>query len=341
LGVEPNPCSGQPFNSVYCNFSLVQSLKGHSSVSALAISSDGKTLISGGNDKALKVWDLSTGKLKQTLQSPSGKISAVAISPDGKTVVSGSGDRMVRIWDLAMGKQKAMLKGHSDTVTAVAIRPDGKTLVSASWDGVFMIWDLATGTLQATYDFLPESEIVLGPLTIEGGTNGRFLLALSANGNTALLRDGDKAITRNLITGQLQAETGETEFQFLPSNILSGNLSPDGKIAVIQYKTYKHGGRIKVWDTATGKPISDHSFNYFTNDGLSAMPIVLDEQRIFGLNFDRRTLLVWNLKTQKMDAAVEIGSVGSLVLSPDSKTLASTVSIGSNKDTQINVWRNP
>jgi WD40 repeat protein len=335
LGISSNPCSGQLSDSEYCSLSLIYALKEHPSASVVAFSSDSKTLVSGGDDKALKVWDLNTGKLKQTIQSPSGKMLSVAISPDGKTIVSGGGDSMVRLWDLTTGKQKAMLKGHMGDVVAVAIRPDGKTLVSVSWNAVIKIWDIATGRLQATYTPFREFPITLGPLTIGyGGSNGR-LLALSANGNIVLLREEDRATTWNLMTGQLQ-----TKFKVGFGNISSGNLSPDGKIAVIQYKTYKHDGNVEVWDVVTGQLITHHNFTYFTKDGISAMPIVLDNQRIFGLDFNHRTLLIWNLITQKTDAAVEIGSARSLVLSPDSEILAATVSDGNSKNTQIKVWRN-
>jgi WD40 repeat protein len=339
LGIGPNPCSGKVSDSVYCNFSLTHVIKGHPSASVVAISIDSKTLVSGGEDKALKIWDLTTGKLRKTIQSPSGKILALAISADGKTIVSGGSDSMVRIWDLATGKQKAMLKGHVGDIVAVAIRPDSKTLVSVSGDDVFKVWDIATENLQATYTPFRESQISLGPLIIEYGGLNHTLLALSANGNTALLREGNKALTWNLMTGRLQAEF-KPKFQFFASSIISGTISPDGSIAVIQHNTHKHGGKIEIWDAVTGKFITHHHFTYFTNDGISVMPMVLDRQRIFGLNFDQKSLLVWNLTTQKLDAGLKIGSIESLVLSPDSKILVGTVRSQNSKNTQIKVWRN-
>jgi WD40 repeat protein len=65
-------------------------LKGHSRVTAVAISPDGKTAVSGSWDKTLKLWDLSSGKALHTLEGHSRLGQAVAISPDGKTAVSGS-----------------------------------------------------------------------------------------------------------------------------------------------------------------------------------------------------------------------------------------------------------
>ncbi|NJK66755.1 MAG: hypothetical protein HC789_03425 [Microcoleus sp. CSU_2_2] len=93
-------CSHDAVKSPYCNFSLLRTLEGHPTVSAIVISADAQTLVSGGQDRTIKVWKLQTGELKKILHSDSGAINALAIAPDGKTVVSGSGDRIVRIWDL-------------------------------------------------------------------------------------------------------------------------------------------------------------------------------------------------------------------------------------------------
>ncbi len=90
-------CSHNPIQSPYCNFSVVRTLEGHPKTSAIAISGDGKTLVSGGQDKTIKVWELQTGELKKTLQSDSGAINALAIALDGKTIVSGSGSVVVAI----------------------------------------------------------------------------------------------------------------------------------------------------------------------------------------------------------------------------------------------------
>jgi WD40 repeat protein len=109
-------CSQNPKESPYCNFSVIRTLEGHPTTSAIVMSADGKTLVSGGEDKTIKVWELQTGELKKILQSDSGAINALAIAPDGKTVVSGSGDRIVRIWDITSDRPPQILKGHSGKV---------------------------------------------------------------------------------------------------------------------------------------------------------------------------------------------------------------------------------
>jgi WD40 repeat protein len=57
-------------------------------VNCVAISPDGKTLVSGSGGGTIKVWNLHTGELRHTLSGHSSWVECVAISADGKTLVS-------------------------------------------------------------------------------------------------------------------------------------------------------------------------------------------------------------------------------------------------------------
>ncbi|MGI2909791.1 WD40 repeat domain-containing protein, partial [Hassallia sp. VBCCA 56010] len=74
------------------------------SVRSVAFSPDGKTLASGSDDNTIKLWDVATGKLSQTLTGHSNSVRSVAFSPDGKTLASGSDDNTIKLWDVATGK---------------------------------------------------------------------------------------------------------------------------------------------------------------------------------------------------------------------------------------------
>ncbi|WP_242032255.1 protein kinase domain-containing protein [Aphanizomenon flos-aquae] len=91
---------------------LLQTLTGHSSqVNSVAYSPDGQTLASGGYTQAMaiassvntiKLWNVKTGNLLQTLKGHSDWVYPVALaySPDGQTLASGSSDKTIKIWRL-------------------------------------------------------------------------------------------------------------------------------------------------------------------------------------------------------------------------------------------------
>jgi GTPase SAR1 family protein/DNA-directed RNA polymerase subunit RPC12/RpoP len=118
-------------------------LEGHADfVRGVAVTPDGRKVISGSLDNTLKVWDLATGKCCATLEGHAYFITVVAVTPDGRTVISGSDDNTLKIWDLATGKCRATFEGHVGPVWGVAVTSDGRTVISGSADKTLRVWDL-------------------------------------------------------------------------------------------------------------------------------------------------------------------------------------------------------
>ena len=78
----------------------------------MAVSADGRRVVSGSDDKTVRIWDMETGVEEQRLEGHSDEVSAVAVSADGRRVVSGSEDKTVRIWDMETGELG--LEGNHD-----------------------------------------------------------------------------------------------------------------------------------------------------------------------------------------------------------------------------------
>ena len=122
-------------------------LHAHSAVNAVAISPDGRRIVSGLDNGTIQVRDVETGEALGTpFQGHTGWVLSVAISPDGTRIVSGSEDKTIQMWDAETGKPLgAPLQGHTHRVWSVAISPDGTRIVSGSLDGTIRVWDAETG----------------------------------------------------------------------------------------------------------------------------------------------------------------------------------------------------
>lgn len=64
-------------------------LVGHEDVvTCCAVSEDGKSVVSGGRDKAIIVWEVQTGTVRRSI-SAKAPVVAVEITFDGSVIVSG------------------------------------------------------------------------------------------------------------------------------------------------------------------------------------------------------------------------------------------------------------
>jgi cytochrome c len=120
-------------------------LAGHGGpVRALAISTDGATLISGSFDSSAIRWSVSRAVAEQVLRFHEGAVNAVAILPDGRMATAGE-DTRIALWTPGRTAPDTVLVGHSGPVVAIAVSPDGASIATASWDRTLRLWPLAGG----------------------------------------------------------------------------------------------------------------------------------------------------------------------------------------------------
>jgi len=79
---------------------LLYTLTGHTDrVLSIALSADGRTVVSGSADETIRVWNLSTGKeLRIRRGHYIEQVNTVALSTDGQTLASGNNDWTIRVW---------------------------------------------------------------------------------------------------------------------------------------------------------------------------------------------------------------------------------------------------
>ncbi len=127
-----------------------------SKVNSLAISPDGKTLISGGSDRTIKIWDLALNErslnLTTTLKIHKLSVNQVAFNPVESEVkfASVSSDRQVILWGLESPIPLCIFTAHTQAIKTLAFSPDGKLLATAGDDGLIMIWDIDNRQLAQT-----------------------------------------------------------------------------------------------------------------------------------------------------------------------------------------------
>lgn len=127
---------------------VLKRLRGHSSsIKSVIFSPDGRFIISGSNDKTIKIWDpydvYSDDWLVRTLEGHTSEVFSLAVSPDGNYIVSGSGDNTIKIWDLSTGSLLKSLDAHIDSVKSLCFSPAGKYLLSGGGDQdkTLKLWD--------------------------------------------------------------------------------------------------------------------------------------------------------------------------------------------------------
>ncbi len=116
---------------------------------AVAITNDGRCVLSGSHERTLKLWDLRTGELVRSFAGHTDFVHAVALAPDDRHALSGSSDQTVRLWELATGRLLHAFTGHGGRVIAVAFCPDGRYALSGSSDRTLRLWDLKEQTCRA------------------------------------------------------------------------------------------------------------------------------------------------------------------------------------------------
>ena len=170
---------------------VAKTLEGHTGpATAVRFTADGSKLVSGSQDKSVRIWNLADGKQLGMVETPA-PVNAVALLVEEKQIAVGNADNMIRTWDLAALtaaekpadpiKPLKELKGHTGPITSLmAITPAGAELVSGSADASVKVWNVTDGKMIRT---MPHG----GPVeSVAARADGQRTISVSANNSGKL-----------------------------------------------------------------------------------------------------------------------------------------------------------
>jgi WD40 repeat protein len=315
----------------------------------VAVSPDGRTLLTGSADGTARLWNADSGQLLgQPLRHPA-QVLAVAFSPDGRTVLTGCRDGKARLWEATTATERKILK-QVDMVVTVAFSRDGAHCVTGCSDGNAQVWDVAAG------------EPVGRPLVHPGVV---LAVAFRPDGRAVLTGcDDHQARVWDLETGELIGQPLEHQ-----RGVVAVSFAPDGQRlltasgAPINEKSLQvrdwYAGDARVWGAASGEllaglyepyfPVPSGQFEMVWSPGkmpalpgpaLPGLPSPGDRARwIFSTAFssDGRlavtgskggTLQLWEMHTcRPLGPAVDLGKpITGVAFSPDDRTVVAACS---------------
>jgi WD40 repeat protein len=149
-------------------------------VLALAWSPDSKLLASGSVGDSARLWDVTSGESRQTLDVGAGSIFAIGWSPDGATLGLGTLGA-VHLWEVGAHKPLRVLHEHRGPVRAVAWSSDGQLLATAAGlgDGLVFLRETPSGRVLHA---------------VPGDKSGVFALAWSPRSETVASAGADGVV---------------------------------------------------------------------------------------------------------------------------------------------------
>jgi WD40 repeat protein len=330
----------------------VRDFAGHTApVWMASFSPDGHAIVSAGADRALKIWDAGTGKVRLELAGNTAPVTTALFSPDGKVIASAGADKLVRLWDAATGQPLRTCEGHQAAITSLDFSPDGKRLLSGGADRSVRLWDTATG--KALFSIEPGAVVAA--------------VAFSPDGQQCAIGTIDHAIgLYDAATGKLQQRwlahaDAVTCLAYSPDGHYLASGGADGAVQLwltaapgaVAVRIPGHAGivsmvafrkdnqhlvsggsdrLVKLWkiEGNAGKEVQTFRGH---KDWVTSVAFSRDGERIVSASVDK-LVKVWEIASRDLPFASEhTSTVDTVAFSPDNKLLAT-----GSADHTIKLW---
>jgi len=215
-------------------------LSGHTGmVQTLTFAPDGKSLISGSNDKTVKLWDMQTGGIVKTFSGHTSAVLSVSLSPSS-TIASGSEDMSIHLWDSQTGECHCVIE-QQGFVTHVCFSPTNPQHFLSVCDDKVWQWDINGHQV--------------------GPTSNGSHIAFSPDGTQFVVCTGTAVTVQNFNSGVTVAYIPTVWMNLdMDKNTRYCCFSPDGRLVAVLA-----GGTSYVWDITSSEPCLIGRFSQITS----------------------------------------------------------------------------
>ncbi|MEV3965595.1 caspase family protein [Nocardia sp. NPDC050193] len=285
---------------------------------SVALNPDRTTLIVGGRDDNILLWDIALNRPRGTIVVGEATFS-MTFSPDGKTAAITDDDYSVRLWDLTVPQPSdespagSVGSAGSANYLSVVQSPVGNLLAIADSENKIRLWNVADEQpfgepLVVNRDTVPE--IVFSP-------DGKLLAISDEGGGFGLWNVADQQpIGRRLSEGD--------------GSVSALAFSPDSKMLAAG----DDQGSVRLWNVADQQPIGSPLTGH--TDSVTALAFSRNGTTLATAGFDE-TVQLWDIVDRRPigDLLLDEGPAESVAFSPDGEILATA---GRGRRYAVQLW---